>query len=68
MMDAKVNNLNTTFLRGTVTSQTNETFFVTPNSIAKDHYQLMTKVITQSKIHSKPKSLKVTIYFYELII
>ena len=68
MMDAKVNNLNITFLRGTVTSQTNETFFVTPNSIAKDHYQLMTQGHHSIKIQTKPKSLKVTICFYELII
>ena len=65
----KINNLNTTFLRGTVASQTNQTFFTTPKSIAKDHYQLITQghhSIQKSK--QKPKSLKVTIRFYELII
>ena len=68
MMDAKINTLNTTFLRGTVTSQTNQTFFATPKSIAKDHYQLMTQGHHLIKIQTKPNSLKVTICFYELII
>ena len=69
MMDAKINNSNTTFLRGTVASQTNQIFLVLLTSITKDHYQQMTQghhSIQKSK--QKPKSLKVTIRFYELII
>ena len=63
-MDAKVNNSNTTFLRDTVTSQTNQIFFVLLTSIAKDHYQLMTQGHHSiKKIQTKPKSLKVTICF-----
>ena len=69
MMDVKINNSNTTFLRGTVASQTNQIFLVLLTSIAKDHYQLMTQGHPLNpKIQSKPKSLKITICFYELII
>ena len=65
-MDAKVDNLNTTFLRGIIQVKLTKPFH-TPNSIAKDHYQLMTQGHHSIKIQTKPKSLKVTICFYELI-
>ena len=70
-MDAKVSNLNTTFLHGIVTSQKLTKPFSQTQTLTlstKDHFMLMPKVITQSQIQTKPKSLRFTICFYELII
>ena len=69
MMDAKINNLNTTFLRGTVASQTNEN--LVRNTYLNCQGSLSTTDPRSSlnpKFQTKPKSLKVTICFYELII
>ena len=69
MMNAKVNDLNTAFFRGIVTSQTNQTIFC--NTHINCQGSLPTNDPSSSlnpKIQTKPKSLKVTICFYELII
>ena len=66
-MDAKVNNLNTTFLRGILTSQKlikpfsqTQTFTLS----TKDHFMLMTQGHHSIPNSNKPKSLRFTICFY----
>ena len=66
-MDAKIKNLNTTFLRGIVTSQKLTKSFSHTQTITlstKDHFY--TNDIRSSlnkKNQTKPKSLRFTIYF-----
>ena len=70
-MDAKVNNLNTTFLRGIVTSQKLTKPFSQTQTLTlstKDHFMLMTQGHYSIKISNKTYVIKVYYYFYELNI
>ena len=66
MMDAKINNLNTTFLRGTVTSQQLLKHFRKLKHLLKYQELSYTNEPWSSlnpKIQAKPKSLRFTICF-----
>ena len=68
MMDTKINNLNTTFLHGTVASQTTKSFHNTYINCQGSSSTNDPRSSLNPKFQTKPKSLKVTIRFYELII
>ena len=71
MMDAKVKNLNTTFLHGTVANPQLLNIFHNPYTYFKYQGLFYTNDPRSSlnpKIQTKPKSLKVTICFYELML
>ena len=64
----KINNLNTTFLRGTVASQLIKPFSQHPINCQGSLSTNDPRSSLNPKFQTKPNSLKATICFYELII
>ena len=71
MMNAKINNSNTTSLRGIVANPQLLNIFHNPNTYLKyqgSSYTNDPRSSLNPKFKQKPKSLRFTIQFYELII